>query len=67
VTPLHHDLTNNFMAQVKGRKRVLLVPLVQTPYVYNHLHCYLRGDPENPDYDRFPLFRNCSIFDLPPS
>jgi len=62
VTPLHHDLTNNFMAQVKGRKRVLLVPLVQTPYVYNHLHCYSRVDPENPDCDRFPLFRNCSIF-----
>ena len=26
ITPFHHDLTNNFMAQVVGRKRVLVVP-----------------------------------------
>ena len=26
VTPFHHDLTNNFLIQVKGRKRVHMIP-----------------------------------------
>ncbi len=34
-TPYHHDLTNNFMAQVMGRKKVKMVPLHDTAYVYN--------------------------------
>ena len=34
-TPFHHDLTNNFMAQVIGRKRVKMVPLSDTPLMYN--------------------------------
>ena len=28
ITPFHHDLTNNFMAQVIGRKRILLAAVV---------------------------------------
>ena len=28
ITPFHHDLTNNFMAQVIGRKRIKLAPLM---------------------------------------
>ena len=26
LTPFHHDLTNNLLVQVKGRKRVHMVP-----------------------------------------
>lgn len=54
-TPLHHDLTSNFMAQVVGRKRVILASPFQTPQLYNHLHCYSRADLERPDLERFPL------------
>ncbi|MEM1102808.1 MAG: cupin-like domain-containing protein [Pseudomonadota bacterium] len=40
VTPFHHDLTNNFLVQVRGRKRVKLVPSFETPRMRNHIHCY---------------------------
>lgn len=40
VTPWHHDLTNNLLVQICGRKRVTLVSSSQTPLMRNHLHCY---------------------------
>jgi len=64
VTPLHHDLTNNFMAQVYGRKLIKLIPTYCTPYVYNHLHCYSEIDMDNIDYDRYPLIKNAPIMTL---
>lgn len=39
-TPLHHDLTNNLLIQIRGRKRVLLVPPSETPRLYNDRHVY---------------------------
>ncbi len=44
ITPFHHDLTNNFMAQVIGRRRVKLVPSWDIPLMSNHLHCYSKRD-----------------------
>jgi len=64
VTPLHHDLTNNFMAQVRGRKRVRLVAPYELPHLYNNRHCYTQVDLDRIDYNRFPLFRNVSIIDV---
>ena len=64
ITPLHHDLTNNFMAQVCGRKLIKLIPACQTPYVYNHLHCYSQIDMDNIDYERYPLFKNANVIEL---
>ena len=40
ITPLHHDLTNNLLVQVLGRKRVLLVPPWELERVRNHTHCF---------------------------
>jgi hypothetical protein len=34
VTPLHHDLTNNFMVQVQGRKVIHLVSALGLPNIY---------------------------------
>jgi ribosomal protein L16 Arg81 hydroxylase len=64
VTPLHHDLTNNFMAQVRGRKLVRLVAPYELPHLYNNRHCYTQVDLDRIDYERFPLFRNASITDV---
>jgi tetratricopeptide (TPR) repeat protein len=64
ITPLHHDLTNNFMAQVRGRKHVKLISAFNLPHVYNHLHCYSELDLTNIDYGRFPLLRNARIMDV---
>lgn len=40
ITPFHHDLTNNFLVQIAGSKRVTLVPIWETQRMLNHLHCY---------------------------
>lgn len=64
VTPLHHDLTNNFMAQVRGRKLVRLIAPYELPDVYNHLHCYSAVDLDRVDADRFPRFRNAQVIDV---
>jgi hypothetical protein len=64
VTPLHHDLTNNFMAQVRGRKLVRLIAPYELPDVYNTRHCYSAVDLDAVDLDRFPLFRNVTVMDV---
>ena len=56
-TPLHHDLTNNLIAQVAGRKRVLLIPAAEVGRLANDQHVFGRiGDLEDPalDVSRFP-------------
>lgn len=40
VTPFHHDLTNNLLIQIRGRKQVSLAPSWDTPLMRNFLHCY---------------------------
>jgi hypothetical protein len=62
-TPFHHDLTNNFMAQVIGSKHVKLVPACELPYMYNHFHCYTSVDGYQVDYEKFPLMRNVQILE----
>jgi hypothetical protein len=64
VTPLHHDLTNNFMAQVRGRKLVRLIAPYDLPSMYNHRHCFTRVDLDRVDYDKYPLFHNVTVIDV---
>ena len=40
ITPFHHDLTNNLMVQIVGRKRVKLVAAAETPRMRNTRHCF---------------------------
>jgi hypothetical protein len=57
-TPLHHDLTNNLLVQITGRKQVTLIAPTETPRLYNDLHVFSRvADILAPDLDlkRFPL------------
>ncbi len=44
VTPFHHDLTNNFMAQVIGRKKVKIAPSWDMPLMRNDFHVFSRID-----------------------
>lgn len=44
ITPYHHDLTNNFMAQVLGRKRVRMAPSWDLPLMQNDHHVFSRLD-----------------------
>lgn len=61
VTPLHHDLTNNFMAQVIGRKKVRLISVAETARLYNTRHCFTEADVRNIDPQRFPNMVNVPI------
>ena len=58
VTPLHHDLMNVLMAQVRGRKRVTLISPDQTHRLYNEIGVFSEVDPEDPDLERHPLYRD---------
>ncbi|MHA6721415.1 cupin-like domain-containing protein [Sphingomonas sp. RS2018] len=40
ITPFHHDLTNNLLLQVVGRKRVVLVPSWEVTRMRNQHHCF---------------------------
>jgi hypothetical protein len=54
VTPLHHDLTNNLLVQLHGRKRVHLIPALQVPWLYNFHHVYSRVNAPEPDLEATP-------------
>jgi hypothetical protein len=64
VTPLHHDLTNNFMAMVRGRKLIRLIAPYELADLYNHRHCFSQVDLDHIDYDKFPQFRNVKVIDV---
>ena len=67
VTSLHHDLTNNFIAQIIGRKRVKMIPAADVAKLYNHKHVFSEiADLEDPSLDdaRFPLLAQAHIYDV---
>lgn len=64
VTPLHHDTSNIFMAQVRGRKRVKLISPNDLEFVYNDVGVYSKVDCEHADLARWPQFRNATIIDV---
>lgn len=65
-TPLHHDLTNNMLVQVYGRKKVTLIPALQTPYLYNDSGVY--SEVDNPHdtslIAQYPLLQQTSKLEL---
>lgn len=61
VTPFHHDLTNNFMMQLMGRKRVRLIAPCHTPQLYNTRHCFTPVDGRAIDLQRFPALAGMPI------
>jgi len=64
ITPLHHDPMNIFMAQVQGRKQIKIIPSNEIDLIYNHYSVYSQVDISNPDYDKFPNFRQATVIDL---
>lgn len=61
-TPLHHDLTNNFLVQIYGRKKVTLIPAMQVPHLYNDVAVFSQiADPHQPHItEQFPDLKHCS-------
>lgn len=63
-TPLHHDQTNNMFVQVFGRKRFLLLPPNQVPYLYNECTVFSPVDLRNIDAEKYPLAKNTTPIEL---
>jgi hypothetical protein len=42
------------MAQVLGRKRIVLMPACEIAHVYNHEHCFTQVDGRQVDLARYP-------------
>jgi len=63
LTPFHHDLTNNLLVQVAGRKHVRMVPSWEVPRMRNHLHCFSEREPTDFDTNAcdLPAMLECTI------
>ena len=63
VTPFHHDLTNNFMAQIIGSKKVRLIAPYEINSLNNQRHCFTDVDGRNIDLARFPQMAGVPVLD----
>lgn len=62
VSPLHYDTATSFLAQVKGRKRLIFYPPEDLPSLYMHsrwsiLRRRAKVDPADPNYAKYPRFK----------
>lgn len=63
-TPLHHDLTNNMLVQIYGRKKLTLIPAFQVQYLYNDKHVYSATDFPDIDIERFPKMKDVTPIEV---
>jgi hypothetical protein len=67
VTPLHCDYDDNIFAQIWGTKRIFLSPPHHDEFLYpSEANAILFGspfNPEEPDFEKFPLARQASMIE----
>lgn len=63
-TPMHIDtlLTNNLFFQVSGTKEFLLVLPEDIDKCYRYGWKWSKIDPENPDYEAYPKFKDATMY-----
>ncbi len=61
VTPLHHDGTNIFFAQIFGRKQFLLASPHEIDILESARGYYADLDPEAPDLERWPWWKDVTV------
>jgi hypothetical protein len=67
VTSLHHDLTNNLLIQLVGRKRIKLAPAAEVGKLYNHRHVFSEIADLNEaaaNLEPFPRLRGAHVYDV---
>ncbi len=67
MTSLHHDLTNNFIGQIVGRKRLLVLPASEVGKLYNDRHVFSRiADLEDPSLDaaHWPRLPGAHVYEV---
>lgn len=61
LSPLHYDAKKNLLAQVVGDKHMFLFPPKDSEYLYPYddelLHNTAQVDPRNPDFEKFPKYK----------
>ena len=63
-TPIHHDLTNNMLVQIMGRKKVTLIPAWQVPWLYNDKGVFSAADFPSFNEKRHPLMKNITPMEV---
>ncbi|MDX5983678.1 DUF6065 family protein [Sphingomonas echinoides] len=66
-TPLHHDLTNNLLLQITGRKRVIMAAPSDTWRLYNDHHVFseiIDLQRSDLDFERFPLLQGVTLHEI---
>lgn len=70
ATPLHFDVSHNFLVQIYGRKRIRLFAPTDTKYLYRHthqtkgpLHLSQISDIDNCDNEKYPQFKNATTYE----
>jgi ribosomal protein L16 Arg81 hydroxylase len=68
ITPLHHDVLDIILTQVRGSKRIRLFAPEQKSFLYNSIGVFSDVDVEQPNFEKFPLYRYAEPieFDLRP-
>jgi len=61
TTPMHRDLGNVFLAQIRGRKSIKLVPSKQMHKVYNEIGYHSEVDFEKMDSATYPFLRDIHL------
>ncbi len=64
ITPLHHDPVNLMFAQVYGRKIWKIIPPYYTHLLYNYRGVFSEVDCENPNYEKYPLFKEVRVIEV---
>jgi len=64
TTPMHRDLGNVFLCQIKGRKLVRLVPSRELHLIYNEHGYHSEADFSALDVSAFPLLESAHIVDV---
>lgn len=63
-TPLHHELMNMLVAQVQGHQKIRLIPATEMDLVYNDQDGHSPIDVANPDYAKYPKFRDATVIEV---
>ena len=63
ITPLHRDLGNVYLAQIRGRKAVKLVPSMQMHKVYNEAGYHSEVDLEDYSAEEYPLLSEAHVME----
>lgn len=67
LTPLHHDLANNFIAQLVGRNQIKLAPAAEVGKLCNAKQVFSEiADLDDPGLDpqRYPRLATLQVYDL---